>query len=229
MSKQSNINGGCKESGGNTFLWGFFQDLRFAVRLLFKSPGFTLVAVLTLALGIGANTTVFTLVNAVLFGALPIENSDRIVVIWSNNLSKGEERHGMSFPDFEDFQEQAKSFTGLSKFAFYPMTISDPGRSAEQQPGSRISWNAFSLLGVRPILGRDFLPEDDEVGAASVAILGHSLWQNRYGEDPDIVGKTIRINEDPKTIVGVMPEGMKFPHNEAMWFPIRLNQTIRNT
>ena len=206
----------------------FWQDIRFGLRMLRKNPGFTAVVVVTLALAIGANTTMFTLVKGSLLGELPFEKADQIVTLWSTNLAKKQDRLGLSFPDFVDFQTQAKSFQGLSFFTFYPMTISDPGRAAEQQPGSRISWNAFSLIGAKPILGRDFLPEDDIPGAPSVAIISHNLWQSRYNGDPHIVGKTIRINEDPKTIVGVMGPGMKFPYNEAMWFPIRLNQTIRN-
>ncbi len=207
----------------------FFHDLKFAARLLLKNRGFAIVVVLTLALGIGANTTVFTIVNAVLLANLPVERPEQIVAVWNNNLAKKQERVGMSFPDFADFQSQAKSFKGLSLFTFYQMTISDPDRAPEQQPGARMSWNAFSLLGVRPILGRDFLPKDDVPGAPSVAIIGYTLWQNRYAGDPNILGKTIRINEDSKTIVGVMPQGMKFPYEAVLWFPIRLNQTFRNT
>jgi predicted permease len=210
-------------------LKSIIEDIRFGLRMLAKNPGFTAVVVVTLALAIGANTTVFTLVKGSLLGELPFEKADQIVTLWSNNLAKNQERLGLSFPDFEDFQSQAKSFQGLSFFTFYPMTISDPGRPAEQQQGARISWNAFSLLGAKPILGRDFQQEDDIPGAPSVAIIGHALWQSRYNGDPNIVGKTIRINEDSKTIVGVMGPGMKFPYNEALWFPIRLNQTIRNT
>ncbi|MBI4478973.1 MAG: ABC transporter permease [Acidobacteria bacterium] len=206
-------------------LW---QDVRFGLRMLRKNLGFSAVVVVTLALAIGANTTVFTLVKGTLLGELPFEKAEQIVTVWSNNLSKKQERLGMSFPDFVDFQTQAKSFQGLSFFPFYRMTISDPGRPAEQQEGARVSWNAFSLIGVKPILGRDFLPADDIPGAPSVAIISHALWQSRYNGDPNIVGKTIRINEDPKIIVGVMGPGMKFPYNQAMWFPIRLNQNIRN-
>src|SRR6266481_6432554 len=117
-----------------------FQDLKFAVRLLLKHRGFAIVVVLTLSLGIGANTTVFTIVKAVLLANLPVDHPEQIVAVWNNNLAKKQERVGMSFPDFVDFQAQAKSFKGISFFTFYQMTVSDPGRAPEQQPGARMSW-----------------------------------------------------------------------------------------
>jgi len=204
------------------------QDVRYGFRMLAKNPGLSAVIVLTLALAIGANTTVFTIVNAVLLGNVPVEQPEQLITLWSQQLKGGpDEQRGLSFPDFEDFQKQAKAFQGLSYFTFYNMTVSDPGRPAEQFEGARVSWNAFSLLGVKPILGRDFAPEDDIPGAATVAILGYDFWQSRYGGDPNVLGKTIRINEDSKVIVGVMGPGMKFPYNESFWFPIRLNANIR--
>ena len=136
----------------------------------------------------------------------------------------------MSFPDMADFQTQAKSFRGLSFFTFYPMTISDPGLPAEQQWGARVSGNTFSILGVQPIIGRAIFGRRTISQAPRPWLSWDTTsWHcSRYAGDPNIVGKPIRINEDPKTIVGVMPKGVEFPYNENLWFPIRLNQAFRN-
>jgi putative ABC transport system permease protein len=164
------------------------EDIRFGLRMLRKNPGFTAVVVFTLALAIGANATIFTLINGSLLAELPFDKPEQIVTLWSNNLPKKQERLPLSFPDYTDYQAQAKSFQGLSTFTFYRMTISDPGRTAEQVQGSRISWNAFSVLGAKPILGRDFVLEDDIPGAPSVVIISHALWQSRQHPWSDNTG-----------------------------------------
>jgi len=195
------------------------QDLRFAVRLLIKDRWFTAVAVIALALGIGVNATVFTFVNAVLIRGLPFNDPDRIMSIAGRNMARGTDM-GVSYLDFEDWRQAQRSFTGLAAFNGTTMNVSDEGRAPERYVGPYVSANAFSLIGQRPLLGRDFLPEDDKPGAPAVAILGNSIWQTRYGGDAAIVGRTIRINEVPTTVVGVMPEGMKFPFGADLWVPL---------
>ena len=196
------------------------QDVRFGLRMLRKNYGFTAVVVLTLALGIGANSTVFTVVNAWLFKGLPFEEPDRIVALTSNNLAENQERLGASYPDFLDWQAQSQSFEGLAAAQFSPQNITDPGLPMEYVTGVRVSANTFSLLGQKPLLGRDFLPHEDQVAGVGVVILGHSLWQNRYGGDPNILGRRIRINQADETVIGVMPPGMNFPYNNELWVPL---------
>jgi predicted permease len=196
------------------------HDVRYAIRILLKSPGFTFVVVAALAAGIGVNTAVFTLVNAVLFRGLPFENADEIVHVTSSNLSKGREDVGSSYPDFVDWRAQSKSFRGMAAFQPFGATLTDAPAGPERFAAARLSANVFSLVGQKPLLGRDFLPSEDKPGAAPVAILGYSVWKNRYGADPNILGRTVRLNEVATTVVGVMPEGMKFPVNEDLWVPL---------
>jgi putative ABC transport system permease protein len=198
----------------------FFEDLRFGARMLTKDPKFTAVVVLALALGIGANTTVFTLVNAVLFRGLPFERADRIMHIASTRGSGGNNRLGVSYPDFKDWKAQTKTFQVLGAFNLETANLSDQGNVPERYSGGRITANTFSILAQKPMLGRDFLPEEDKPGAAMVVILGHGVWKTRYGKDPGIVGRAIRVNDVPATVIGVMPEGMKFPLNEDLWMPL---------
>ena len=193
------------------------RDARFAVRVLLKDPGFTLVVVAALALGIGANTTVFTLVNAVLFRGLPFDQPDRVIYLTSANLAKNRTDMGVSYPDFRDWRAQVKTFQGLAAFDNTAMVIADDASAPERYQGSMVSANFFSLIGQKPLLGRDFLPQEDRPGAPPVCIIGYSIWDARYGRDARILGKSIRINDVATTIVGVMPGGMKFPVNADLW------------
>src|SRR5215471_2752061 len=183
------------------------QDVLFGLKMLAKTPGFTFVAVLTLALGIGANTAVFTIVNAMLFKGLPYPNSDRIVSITSSNLAKNQPQIGVAYPDFLDWRRDVKAFKGLAIAQMSLTNILDPDIPAQQYESARISANTFSLLGQKPFLGRDFLPEESEGKGANVVILGYSLWQTRYGGNLNILGKVLRLNEEAFTVVGVMPDG----------------------
>src|SRR5207253_2822897 len=161
-------------------LESFLTDLRYAVRMMRKSPGFTAVAVLTLALGIGVNATVFTVTNAVLFkGFRLVERNDRILYIGTQN-----DGHGccVSYPDFVDWQAQARSFEGMGAVADLQITLTDAGGVPERYDATQISANAFRLLGQRPIVGRDFASSDETPGAAPVAILRYGFWERRYGK-----------------------------------------------
>ena len=160
------------------------QDLRFAVRLLVKDRWFTAVAVIALALGIGVNATVFTFVNAVLIRGLPFDDPDRIIVVGTRDARDRD--RGVSYLDFEDWRAATRTFAGLAAFSGQTMNVSDEGRAPEQFQGPYMSANAFTLIGQQPLLGRDFLPEDDRPGAAAVVILGNGIWKNRYGSDPSV-------------------------------------------
>jgi putative ABC transport system permease protein len=198
----------------------FLQDLRFAIRLLVKDRWFTFVAVLALALGIGVNATVFTFVNAVLIRGLPFDDPDRIMSIGVRDARDRD--RGLSYLDFEDWRAGARSFSALAVFNSATMNISDEGRTPERFSGPYMSANGFKLIGQQPLLGRDFRPEDDKPGATAVVLLGSGIWKNRYGSDQSIVGRSIKINGVPTTVIGVMPEGLKFPLDADLWQPLAL-------
>jgi putative ABC transport system permease protein len=195
------------------------QDIRFAIRLLVKDKWFTLVAVAALALGIGVNATVFTFVNAVLIRGLPFNDPDRIMSLAERNMARGVDL-GVSYLNFEDWKAAQKSFVGLAAWSGTTMNVSDEGRTPERYQGPYMSWSAFKLIGQQPALGRDFREDDDTPGAQPVAILGGGIWKSRYGSDPNILGRTIKINDVPTTVIGVMPEGMKFPVGADLWLPL---------
>ncbi|MFM8534408.1 MAG: ABC transporter permease [Acidimicrobiia bacterium] len=198
---------------------GLWEDLRFAGRLLLKDKWFSLVAAIALALGIGVNATVFTFVNAVLIRGLPIADPDRTMAIDSFNRVRNNGL-GVSYLDYRDWKEASKSFDAFGAYNGTTANLSDEGQPPERYNGSHVTANTFAVLGVRPIIGRDFAPDDDTVGAASVALIGHKVWVNRYGSNPSVVGRSVRINEIPTTIIGVVPEGFQFPFNTDVWLPL---------
>ena len=174
---------------------------------------------LTLGLGIGLNSTVFTFVNAVLLRGLPFEDGHRVMYVKTADLERGG-YSGVSYRDFLDYQRQTSSFKSLGAFTSGTMNLSDQTGVPERLSGSWITANTFRLIGEKPILGRDFAAGEDERGAEPVVLLGHALWQKRYGGRPDILGEVIRINEVPSTVVGVMPEGMEFPSSNDLWMAL---------
>ena len=195
------------------------QDVRYALRVLRNNPGFSAVVISALALGIGANTTVFTLVNAVLFRGLPFENADRIMHMTSSNVSKNRNNIGVSYPDLVDWRAATKSLDGIGAMTGGRISYSDGAGTPEQYRSSQITANAFDLIGQKPILGRGFNAGDEKPGAPAVAILSHGVWKSRYGLDSKVIGRTARMDEIPTVIIGVMPEGFKFPFNDDLWRP----------
>ncbi len=200
---------------------GLWQDVHFAIRLLVKNKWFTLVATVALALGIGVNATVFTFVNAVLIRGLPFNDPDQIMALSSYDPVR-DRNMGTSYLDFKDWSAATKSFTTLAAYTGNTVNVSDEGHAAERFSGTLLSANSFKLIGQSPIIGRDFLPEDDRPGATAVVLLGSGMWKTRYGSDPAIIGRTIKINEMPSVVIGVMPEGFKFPQNADLWQPLAL-------
>ncbi len=198
---------------------GLWEDARFACRLLLKDKWFTFVAAVALALGIGVNATVFTFVNAVLIRGLPIADPDRTMAIDSFNRVRNNGL-GVSYLDYRDWRDSTKAFDAFGAYSGTIANLSDEGQPPERYNGAYISANTMSVLGVRPVSGRDLVPDDDKTGAASVALIGHKVWVNRYGSNPSVLGKTIRINDIPTTIIGVVPEGFQFPFNTDVWLPL---------
>ncbi|MGE3525265.1 MAG: ABC transporter permease, partial [Gemmatimonadales bacterium] len=198
------------------------QDIRFALRSLARSPGFTVAAVGILALGIGANTTVFSLVNAVHLRYASFPDADRLVDLqeWSATQLCTGCSVGTSYPTFLDWRSQAASVTGMAAYGegrFVAVIEGAPTRVG----GARVSPALFGTLGVRPALGRDFLPEEEEPGAGPVVILGHDLWTRAFGADPAVIGRVIALNGEASSVIGVMPERFQFPEFSDLWVPLR--------
>jgi putative ABC transport system permease protein len=203
----------------------FLQDLRYSFRLLLRSPGFTLVAVLTLALGIGANTAIFTVVNALLLRPLPYADPDRLVFVWQDLRARGGPADEWATPgNYVDWRRETGIFEQLAVIAGWRATLTG-GAEAEAIPGEQVSHEYFSVLGVTPVLGRTFAQTDDVPNARRVAVMGHGLWTRRFGSDPSIVGRTITLNAEPHEIIGVLPEGFRpiISTEAQLWRPARLN------
>ena len=198
-----------------------FQDIRYGVRMLLKNPGFTVIAVLTLSLGIGANTAIFSVVNGVLLRDLPFPEADRIVTLWENNTTDGLERDDVSPANFLDWRERQTSFEQLAyanPFSFDYVADAEPVtlRSA------LVSKGFFDVLGASPLHGRIFAPEEYQEGKNKVVILSHGLWQSRFGGDPNIVGAKLTLDKEPMTVVGVMRPDFRlhlFDVDEDLWGP----------
>jgi predicted permease len=211
----------CREARGLAAAETLLQDFRHALRLWGKNPGFAVAAVTAIGLGIGANAAVFTIANAALFKPLPYERNGHIVYILG--AQPGCELpcdSGRSYPDFREFRAQAKSFEALVAYHFAPVNLSDASALPERYRAMRISANGFAALGQQPVAGRDFIPADERPDAAPVAMLAYALWERRYGKDPSIVGKKIRVDEVPTIVVGVMPPKMQFRASVDLWMPL---------
>jgi putative ABC transport system permease protein len=198
-------------------LW---QDLRYGLRTLVKNPGFTMVAVIALAIGIGANSAIFSVVNTVLLRPLPYKEPDRLVMVWEDNTRHGYPRDTPAVANYIDWRNQNQVFEGIAAIADLSFNLTGTGEP-ERLEGKRVSANLFPLLGVEPQLGRAFLPEEDQPGAGRVVILSHGLWQRRFGSDMKIVGKPLTLNGESFTVIGVMPPDFQFPRREVdLWVPI---------
>ena len=193
------------------------QDLRFAVRNLRSHPGFSAVAILTIALGIGANTAIFSVVNAVLLRDLPFEQPEQLVRVWSTNAERGIEQGFMSPPDIADYQAANRTFQDLAAYSEAELAMIDRDGAAVKVTGTWAGDNLFSVLGVTAQLGRTFTPDDGVAGAPKVIVLSYGFWQRRFGGDADAIGTSIRVEQNPYTIVGVMPAEFDFPGSSSFW------------
>jgi putative ABC transport system permease protein len=207
------------------WMQGVAQDLRFGVRRHFKEFWFTAAAAIALALGIAATSAVFTIVNAVLLKSAPVSEPDRLIALSMRDARN--RQLAMSQPDFEDWRDRSKSFSGMTLMLQVAFSVSDQAHVPEQYFGPFTSTNLFSLIGQRPIVGRDFTAEDDRPNAPPVVILSHGIWMSRYGGDPAVIGRTITVNGLQPTIIGVMAPGMKFPPNSELWMPLGQTNTGR--
>jgi len=210
----------------------FWRDLRFAIRGLARSRGFTLIAALTLALGIGANTAIFSVVNAVLLRPLSYSRPDQLVSVRANLVGRNRRDVPMSEPEYHDISSGVPALRDLA--AVWPININLTGLGEpERIQAAVVSYNYFSLLGTAPILGRDFTKADDQGRIGYVALISYDLWKNRFGGDRSIIGKTVHLDDDPMTIIGVMPQGFRHPVESGaspmeLWAPIALDNPDSN-
>src|SRR2546423_4052196 len=199
----------CREALGGNFIDAMIQDARFSLRTLRKSPGFFAVAVVTLALGIGATVAAFSVVNAVLLRPFAFSEPDRLLWIYAQRVDNA--RTSFSLPEYCDYRDQNTSFDGLAAIGTYNGNLSDSGEP-ERVQGVRISANAFGILGLRPLLGRTLIAADDRNGAPAVAMISYGLWSRRYAKNTDIVGRSVNFNGEPRQIAGVLPRDFALPN-----------------
>jgi putative ABC transport system permease protein len=195
------------------------QDLRFAFRLIAKDRWFSAAAIGAMAIGIGANAAGFSLVHSVFLKGLPFEDSDRLYVLTWQQARTGR-RSNVSYAELQDWRARNQSFEHIAAVRYGTMNISDDRTLAEHTRGATVTVNVFDAIRQRPLFGRTFRADDERHGAESVVIIGESLWRSRFGGDDRVLGKTLRVDGRPRTIVGVMPDGMKFPDNTSLWIPL---------
>jgi predicted permease len=186
------------------------HDLRYALRVLAKDFGFSAVAVLTLALGIGANTAIFTVVNAVLLRPLPYPESDRLLFLYNTNLKRASGRGPFSLMRLDQLRSESRSFSNLAGFCNETFNLTGV-EQPEQLQAARVSADFLHTLGVRSVLGRDFLPDEDREGAKPVVMLSYGLWQRRFGGNPDVIGTSLALDSQAHTVVGILPPGLDQP------------------
>jgi putative ABC transport system permease protein len=208
----------------------FLQDVKYGLRMLLKSPGFTAAAVLALALGVGVNTAIFSIVNGILLRPLPYHESSQLLSLSEINPSEGPESFPVSAPNFVDWKAQSQVFENMAAYrsgSSAGFNLTGIGTEPERIQGVAVSANLFSTLGINPLQGRAFQPEEDREGSAKVVILSDSLWQRRFGSDPNIVRKTLTMNGKSHQVVGVMPPAFEFPVQTSkveLWVPLVLSQ-----
>lgn len=207
----------------------FMQDLRYGLRVLAKSPGFTLVAVLSLTLGIGANTTIFTLTKAVFLQSIPVKDPSRVVSLYSTAQSRGgplQEFLPTPVPNAIDYREKSSAFSGSAIAIFQGLNLTISGKE-QQVLGQVVNANLFDVLGVQPVLGRDFSAEED-VSPKPVAIISYALWSRQFGKDPQILGTAIQLNQQEYNVIGVMPSSFHdvgVLGSPDVWIPMPMHDT----
>ena len=202
-------------------LESIWRDVRYAVRGLRKRPVFTTAGVATLAMGIGATTTVFTLVNAVLWRPLPFEDPGQLVAIWEHDQTRAQrdsDHEEVAPANLADWLRASRTIVGVSTYGLQQTSVTS-GDETEEVTASAVSWSHFALLGVRPLLGRAFAPRDSEPGSDPIVILNEALWRRRYGADSAIIGRSILVGGANKTVVGVVPASSAFPRGAELWTP----------
>ncbi len=210
----------CREERGVRFLETLMQDLRYAARTLRKSPGFAAVAVLTLALGIGANTAIFSALNTLLLRPLPVENAERLTFIVS--LREGFDPFGTSFLEYTAYRDRSHSFASTGLAAERSFNLIQQGEP-ERVQGAAILPGYLSTLGVHPMIGRSFTPEENNPGGPAVALMGYGLWKRRFGSDPHVIGRSLNLDGRSTTVIGILPATFDLPDAAGVWIPLQTN------
>ena len=216
----------CRSSRGVGLIESVVRDVSYGLRVLFKSYAFTIVVILTLALGIGANTAIFSFANGILLRPLPYPQSDRLAVLEETALKEGGINIGVSYPNFLDWREQNKVFEGIATHFGTSRFAITAGGTPNEIRGTRVSYGLFEVLHVSPILGRTFSVEEDRPEEDAVVILGYDLWQKSFGGNPNVIGQKLIVSSRPRTIVGVMPRGFRFPEVSELWVPLAVTPKI---
>src|SRR5215510_53523 len=218
----------CRDARGTRWLEDLLQDLRYGLRMLMKKPGFALVAVITLAAGIAANTTIFSVVDALILRPFNFPNQERLVMVWERGENEGGFDHGSVAPgNFNDWREQNQSFEQLVAIVMRSFDLTS-SHQPERFGGCAVSAGFFDAFGVKPALGRTFLPGEDEPGRDQVVVLKHSLWERQFGSDPNIVGRTLTLNAKTFTVIGVMPSDFSLQKTAyEMWAPLAFDDKTK--
>jgi predicted permease len=218
----------CRDMRRLNIIENFIQDLRFGLRMLVKNPGFTAVAVLTLALGIGANTLIFSVVNSAILNPLPFREAGRLVTLWATSPTIGFSGPGtLTDPDYMEWRKQNHVFSEIAAFRGQPSNLTGLGEPV-RLTGATISPSLFRVLDVNPALGRAFTPEEENAGRNRVALLSDPLWRSRFRSDPRAVGQSIKLDGEFYTVIGVMPPGFGFPNEAEVWTPLTLTDDAHN-
>ena len=215
----------CRSARGVGLIDNLLRDVTYSSRVLLKNYAFTFVVILTLALGIGANTAIFSFANGILLRPLPYPQSDRLVVLDENALKRGVNSISVSYPNFLDWREQNRSFQDVAAYQSRRFALTGAGEPVVV-PGCHISHGLFEVLRVSPQLGRTFTADEDTPDGDNVVILGQDLWQRNFGGDPNIVGQKIMLSNRARTVIGVMPRGFRFPEIAELWVPLALTPQI---
>jgi predicted permease len=212
-----------REMRGIRFIETLFQDVRYGLWMLRRNPGFAAIAIITLALGIGANTAIFSVFQSVVLSPLPYDDPERLVVIWpKNNLGL---RPPVSGPDFQDWKRSNRSFDRIGGIKWQARDLTSPG-PAEHIDGGEVSSEFFSTLGVKLALGREFSAQEDQYGSAPVVVISYSLWKNRFGGSPEVIGNPITMDGIDYTVVGILPSGFRFMYDADVYTPLGQNDPI---
>ncbi|HYV06358.1 MAG TPA: ABC transporter permease, partial [Blastocatellia bacterium] len=210
----------CRDEKGGRLVEALLQDVRYGARVLIKNPAFTLVALVTLALGIGANTAIFSVIYGVLMRPLPYQDGSSLVVLHQLATRAAADNQNLAFSvkEIADYREQSQTLDGVAEH--HTMSFILLGREEPERVSTAVvSANFFELLGVKPLLGRTFLPEDDQKGADAVLVLSHKYWRENHGGDPNIVGRVFTLNDRPHTVIGVLPPIPQYPVESDVYMP----------
>src|SRR5438876_75308 len=206
----------------------WLQDIRYALRTLRKNPSFAIIAALTLALGIGANSAIFTVADALLWKPVPLPELDRLTMVFEQHEKRRDDWNTVAPANYLDWKNQNTVFDRMCFYRWGNANLTSAAGDPERVQSFLVSANFFDALGVKPALGRTFLPEEDQPGREDVAVFGFGLWQRRFAADPDMVGRSVQLDSRAYKVIGVMPKDFVFPMSAELWTPLAFTLQDRN-